>query len=38
MRFATYKANGDIWYGAVTDEGMIALSPDFPAWPTLPEG
>ena len=35
MRFATYTANGETFYGAVTDEGMIALSPDFPQWQTL---
>ncbi len=34
-KFATYTANGDTFYGAVTDAGMIALSPDFPQWPTL---
>lgn len=37
MRFATYTANGDTFYGAVTDAGMIALSPDFPEWPTMLE-
>lgn len=35
MRFATYSANGEVFYGAVSDAGMIALSPDFPQWPTL---
>ena len=35
MRFATYSAAGEIFYGAVTDKGMIALSPDCPQWPTL---
>ncbi|WP_299989285.1 fumarylacetoacetate hydrolase family protein [uncultured Ruegeria sp.] len=35
MRFATYTANGDTFYGAATDEGMIALSPEFPQWPSL---
>ena len=35
MRFATYKADGDTFYGAVTDAGAIALSPDFPQWPGL---
>ena len=35
MRFATYSANGETYYGAVTDEGMAALSPGFPHWPTL---
>lgn len=37
MRFATYTADGRRYYGAITDEGMIALSPDFPQWPTLRE-
>jgi 2-keto-4-pentenoate hydratase/2-oxohepta-3-ene-1,7-dioic acid hydratase in catechol pathway len=36
-RFATYSANGETFYGAVTDDGMIALSADFPNWPTLRE-
>ncbi|MEY8843274.1 fumarylacetoacetate hydrolase family protein [Cribrihabitans sp. XS_ASV171] len=35
MRIATYRAEGRTFYGAVTEEGMIALSPDFPQWPTL---
>jgi 2-keto-4-pentenoate hydratase/2-oxohepta-3-ene-1,7-dioic acid hydratase in catechol pathway len=35
MRFATYTDDGETFYGAVTDDGMIALSPDFPRWPTL---
>ncbi|UWQ53536.1 fumarylacetoacetate hydrolase family protein [Leisingera caerulea] len=35
MRFATYTADGETFYGAVTDAGMIALSPQFPHWPTL---
>ena len=34
-RLATYRAGGKTFYGAVTDAGMIALSPDFPHWPTL---
>ncbi len=37
MRFATYSANGQTFYGVATDDGMIALSPDFPNWPTLRE-
>ncbi|MHA6264789.1 fumarylacetoacetate hydrolase family protein [Arenibacterium sp. CAU 1754] len=36
-RFATYTAEGETFYGAVTDDGMIALSPDFPHWPSLRE-
>lgn len=35
MKFATYSADEQILYGAVTDGGMIALNADFPAWPTL---
>jgi len=35
MRFATYSNNNTTYYGAVTDEGMIALSPECPQWPTL---
>jgi len=35
MRFATYSSAGETFYGTVTDTGMIALSADFPDWPTL---
>ncbi|WP_319544508.1 fumarylacetoacetate hydrolase family protein [Ruegeria conchae] len=35
MRYATYTANEELFYGAVTDEGMIALSPDFSHLPSL---
>lgn len=35
MRITTYTAQGQTFYGAVTDDGMIALSPHFPQWPTL---
>ncbi len=35
MRFATYTSQGHSFYGAVTDTGMIALSPEFPQWATL---
>ena len=37
MRFATYTAAGATFYGVITDTGAIALSPDFPQWPTLRE-
>ena len=37
MRFATYTAAGETFYGAVTDDGMIALSPEFPQWSSLYE-
>ena len=35
MRYATFTANGNTFYGAISDEGAIALSPEFPQWPTL---
>ena len=35
MRFASYSSAGDMFYGAVSDAGMIALSTDFPQWPSL---
>ena len=35
MKYATFTADGQTYYGAVTDTGMIALNADFPAWPTL---
>lgn len=35
MRFSTFSANGETFYGAINDEGAIALSPDFPQWPSL---
>lgn len=35
MRFATYLSGGVEFYGAATDSGMIALSPEFPNWPTM---
>jgi 2-keto-4-pentenoate hydratase/2-oxohepta-3-ene-1,7-dioic acid hydratase in catechol pathway len=35
MKFSTYIAEGETFYGAATDAGMIALSPDFPQWPSL---
>ena len=37
MRFATYTAAGETFYGAATDDGMIALSPEFPQWSSLYE-
>ena len=37
MRIATYTAGGETFYGAVSDEGMVALSPEFQQWPTLRE-
>ncbi|MDE0984746.1 MAG: fumarylacetoacetate hydrolase family protein [Yoonia sp.] len=35
MKYATYTATGQTYYGAVTDNGMIALNDEFPQWPTL---
>ncbi|WP_415404302.1 fumarylacetoacetate hydrolase family protein [Tateyamaria sp. SN3-11] len=35
MKFATYSTDGATYYGAVTDAGMIPLSPNFAQWPTL---
>jgi 2-keto-4-pentenoate hydratase/2-oxohepta-3-ene-1,7-dioic acid hydratase in catechol pathway len=35
MNLATYSADGHTHYGAVTDDGMIALDAAFPQWPSL---
>ncbi|MFK7854712.1 MAG: fumarylacetoacetate hydrolase family protein [Granulosicoccus sp.] len=35
MKIATYTADNQSFYGALSDDGMIALSPEFPQWPTL---
>lgn len=35
MKFATYTADDETFYGAVTDKGMISLSDKFPQWPSL---
>jgi 2-keto-4-pentenoate hydratase/2-oxohepta-3-ene-1,7-dioic acid hydratase in catechol pathway len=35
MRFATYTAEGQRHYGAVTEDGMIALENRFAQWPSL---
>ncbi|MEM9873028.1 MAG: fumarylacetoacetate hydrolase family protein [Pseudomonadota bacterium] len=35
MRFATYTTGGATYYGAVDDDGMIPLSPNFTHWPGL---
>lgn len=34
-RFATYSSQGETFYGAVTDQGMISLSDKFPQWSSL---
>ncbi len=35
MKLASYTAEGRAFYGAMTTEGMIALSPHYHQWPTL---
>ena len=35
MKYSTYTADGQTFYGAATDQGMIALSPHFPQWHSL---
>ncbi len=35
MRFATFTAQGETHYGAVTDKGAISLSSVFPQWASL---
>ncbi|MEL7125538.1 MAG: fumarylacetoacetate hydrolase family protein [Pseudomonadota bacterium] len=35
MKLATYTTQGSTYYGAVTDDGMIPLSANFPHWPSL---
>ncbi len=37
MRFATFSSKGETFYGVATEGGMIALSSEFPDWPTLRE-
>jgi len=37
MKFASIRAAGEALYGAVTEAGFIALSPNFPQWATLTE-
>ena len=37
MRFASVSAGTDRFYGAVVKGGFLALSPEFPGWPTLRE-
>jgi 2-keto-4-pentenoate hydratase/2-oxohepta-3-ene-1,7-dioic acid hydratase in catechol pathway len=36
-RIATFSASGENLYGVVAEGGIIALSADFPQWPTLRE-
>jgi 2-keto-4-pentenoate hydratase/2-oxohepta-3-ene-1,7-dioic acid hydratase in catechol pathway len=35
MRFASFSADAQAFYGAITEEGAVALSPEFPDWPTM---
>ncbi|MGB7319220.1 MAG: fumarylacetoacetate hydrolase family protein [Planktotalea sp.] len=35
MKFSTYTSGGETFYGAATDDGMIALNDVFAQWPTL---
>ncbi len=35
MRFATCSVGGEVFYGAVSERGIIALSDEFPQWPSL---
>ncbi|MGI9381074.1 MAG: fumarylacetoacetate hydrolase family protein [Methyloligellaceae bacterium] len=37
MKFASYSTGGKSYYGAVGKDGVIALSTNFPEWPTLRE-
>ncbi len=34
-RFATISAQNERFWGVVTDDGFVALSPDYPQWPSL---
>ena len=34
-KYASFTADEKRFYGVRTDDGMIALSPNFPDWPTL---
>ncbi len=35
MKFASVTAGGERLYGVVSDDGFVALSPDFPEWRTM---
>ncbi|HCQ67212.1 MAG TPA: 2-hydroxyhepta-2,4-diene-1,7-dioate isomerase [Rhodobacteraceae bacterium] len=37
MKLASYSVGNDPFWGAVAEGGMVALSPDFPGWPSLRE-
>ncbi len=36
-RIAAFSCKGELLYGAVAEEGIVALSPYFPQWPSLHE-
>ena len=37
MNLASYSVDGHRYWGAVGEGGMVALSPEFPGWPSLRE-
>ncbi len=37
MRFASVRVKGERLYGVIAETGFIALSPEFPQWPSLRE-
>ena len=37
MKFASFSKDKELFYGLKVKGGMIALSPEFPDWPTLRE-
>jgi 2-keto-4-pentenoate hydratase/2-oxohepta-3-ene-1,7-dioic acid hydratase in catechol pathway len=37
MKLASYSVGGDRFWGAVTEGGMVALSGEFPGWPSMRE-
>ena len=37
MRVAAYSVDGVPFWGAVAEAGMVALSPEYPGWPSLRE-
>ncbi|MEM7240927.1 MAG: fumarylacetoacetate hydrolase family protein, partial [Pseudomonadota bacterium] len=36
-KIASFSQNGQHFYGVVRENGLVAVSPDFPNWPTLKE-
>ncbi|MDE2791075.1 MAG: fumarylacetoacetate hydrolase family protein [Paracoccaceae bacterium] len=37
MRLASWRCGNEDYYGAVTDQGLLPLSPETPEWPSLRE-